>query len=160
MGKLLTIKAAKKIRAGLKAEGKAVVFTNGVFDLLHAGHTSILSKAKALGGILFVGMNSDSSVKAIKGPGRPIMDEKVRSEMLCALPSVDYVVIFSEKTPERLLSELQPDMHVKGGDWEGKSLPERKLVESWGGKVKIVQSGETVSTTKLIEKMKKGKSGA
>ncbi|MCX6772865.1 MAG: D-glycero-beta-D-manno-heptose 1-phosphate adenylyltransferase [Candidatus Micrarchaeota archaeon] len=155
MGKLLTLEQAKKIRANLKADGKIVVFTNGVFDLLHAGHTSILSKAKALGNILIVGMNSDQSVKAIKGESRPVMDENVRSDMLCALPPVDYVVIFSEKTPEKLLAALKPDIHVKGGDWEGKELPEQKLVESWGGKVKIVQSGESVSTTKLIEEMKR-----
>jgi len=155
MGKILTLEQAKKICAGLKAEGKQVVFTNGVFDLLHAGHISLLSKAKALGIILFVGMNSDSSVKAIKGQERPIMDEHVRSGLLCSLPSVDYVVIFSEKTPEKVLSALKPDIHVKGGDWDGKRLPEQKLVESWGGKVKIVESGESISTTKLIAEMKR-----
>ena len=154
MGKLLTLAQAKKVRAALKASKKTVVFTNGVFDLLHKGHESILKKSKKLGNALFVGLNSDASVKRIKGPSRPIFGEKIRARMLCSLPSVNYVVIFNERTPLRLLSSLKPDIHVKGGDWKGKALPERKLVESWGGKVRIVDSGKSISTTELIAKMK------
>lgn len=155
MGKLLTITQAKKIRAKLKAAHKKAVFTNGVFDLLHAGHKSILKKSRKLGNALFVGLNSDSSVRSIKGPSRPIFRQKKRAAMLCNLPSVNYVLIFNERTPEKLLSSLKPDIHVKGGDWKGKKLPEKKLVESWGGRVKIVDSGKSVSTTKLIAKMKR-----
>lgn len=154
MGKLLTIAQAAKERESLKAQGKKVVFTNGVFDLLHAGHLSILEKARALGDVLIVGLNSDASVKAIKGEGRPIMDEHVRAEMLCALKFVDFVVIFAERTPEKLLAQIKPDIHVKGGDWKGKVMPEKKLVESYGGRVEIVESNQSVSTTELIKKMR------
>lgn len=155
MGKLLTLAQAKKARANLKAGRKKMVFTNGVFDLLHGGHRSMLEKSRKLGDALFVGLNSDSSVRCIKGPSRPVYGEKKRARMLCGLDSVDCVILFNDKTPMRLLSHLKPDIHVKGGDWKGKKLPEKKLVESWGGKVKIVNSGKSISTTKLIARMGK-----
>lgn len=157
MGRLLTLAQAKRIRAKLKASKKTVVFTNGVFDLLHEGHKSILKKSRKLGDVLILGLNSDSSARKIKGPSRPIFGEKKRASMLCALPSVDYVVIFSERTPEKLLSALKPDIHVKGSDWKGKKMPERRIVESYGGKVAIVSSGKSISTTELIAKMKRKK---
>lgn len=137
----------------LKKQGKTVVFTNGCFDILHVGHLTYLNQAKQQGDILIVGVNSDSSVKKIKGETRPINHEIDRAELLCGLKAVDYTVIFDEDTPCRLLEELKPDIHVKGGDYKKEDLPETKIVEENGGKVIILSFIQGKSTTNIINKI-------
>ena len=136
-----------------KEQGKKVVFTNGCFDILHIGHISYLENAKKQGDILIVGVNSDASTKRLKGPTRPINNEKDRANMLSALKSVDYTVIFEEDTPEDLISYLKPSIHVKGGDYKKDDLPETKIVEAYGGKVIILNFVEGKSTTNIINKI-------
>lgn len=142
------IDALKKSR-----EGKKVVFTNGCFDLLHPGHVKYLQKAKALGDILVIGLNSDSSVKKIKGGGRPIMAQGDRATVLSALACVDYVVIFGEDVPLNLVSAIKPDVYVKGGDYTEADIPEAKVVRKYGGEVTIVEFFEGNSTTNIIKKV-------
>ncbi len=142
----------KKIRE-LKEQGKRVVFTNGVFDILHIGHLTYLEEARELGDVLVVGVNSDSSVKINKGDKRPVNDEKSRAEVLLGLKSVDFTVIFSEKTPEKLLDLLKPDIHVKGGDYRKEELPETEIVEKNGGVVKILSFVDNISTTEIINRI-------
>jgi len=153
MGELLTIEKLATIREMLREQRKKVVFTNGVFDLMHVGHVRFLKKAKSHGDVLIVGINSDESVKKIKGPLRPIVAQKYRAEVLCALSCVDYVVIFEESTPENTIAALQPDIHVKGGDWKADKLPETGLVRSYGGRVVIEDSESEITTTSLIKKI-------
>ena len=142
----------KKIKE-LQESGKKVVFTNGVFDILHVGHLTYLEEAGDLGDILVVGVNSDSSVKTNKGDKRPINPEKNRAEMLLGLKFVDFTVIFDEKTPENLLDLLKPDIHVKGGDYRKEDLPETEIVEKNGGEVKILSFIDNISTTEIIKKI-------
>ena len=142
----------KKIKE-LQESGKKVVFTNGVFDILHVGHLTYLEEAGDLGDVLVVGVNSDSSVKTNKGDKRPINSEKFRAEMLLGLKFVDFTVIFDEKTPERLLGLLKPDIHVKGGDYRKEDLPETEIVEKNGGEVKILSFVDNISTTEIIKKI-------
>lgn len=142
----------KKIKE-LQESGKKVVFTNGVFDILHVGHLTYLEEAGDLGDVLVVGVNSDSSVKTNKGDKRPINSEKFRAEMLLGLKFVDFTVIFDEKTPERLLDLLKPDIHVKGGDYRKEDLPETEIVEKNGGEVKILSFVDNISTTEIIKKI-------
>jgi len=144
----------KQILNGLKREGLSIVFTNGCFDILHAGHIRYLKEAKSRGDVLVVGLNSDSSVKAIKGKQRPYVSEKDRAEILTALDSVDYITIFNEKTPINLIKSLKPDIHIKGGDYKLKNIPETRIVKSYGGKVVIVPEIKGKSTTGLIERIK------
>lgn len=141
----------KKIRSKLKAEGKKVVFTNGVFDLIHAGHVDYLSKAKNLGDILVVGLNSDDSVRRIKGDKRPILKQKERTFVLINLKPVDYVVLFEEDTPEKLISEIIPDILVKGADWSVEKIVGKDIVEKHGGKVMNIEFVNDQSTSKIIE---------
>ncbi|WP_022819346.1 D-glycero-beta-D-manno-heptose 1-phosphate adenylyltransferase [Fusobacterium russii] len=136
-----------------KEQGKKVVFTNGCFDILHVGHVSYLENAKRQGDILIVGVNSDESTRRLKGPTRPINNEKDRACMLSALKSVDYTVIFEEDTPEDLIAYLKPSIHVKGGDYKKEDLPETKIVEAYGGKVVILNFVEGKSTTNIINKI-------
>jgi glycerol-3-phosphate cytidylyltransferase len=136
----------------LKAAGKRVVFTNGCFDILHPGHSRYLARAKARGDVLIVGVNSDRSVRRLKGEGRPIVSEDHRAEMVAALKPVDYVVIFDEDTPTETIRALRPDIHVKGGDYRLEDLPERKAVEEGGGKVVIVDLEPGLSTTNILER--------
>lgn len=138
-----------------KEQGKKVVFTNGCFDILHVGHVSYLENAKRQGDILIVGVNSDESTRRLKGPARPINNEKDRACMLSALKSVDYTVIFEEDTPEDLIAYLKPSIHVKGGDYKKEDLPETKIVEAYGGKVVILNFVEGKSTTNIINKINK-----
>lgn len=145
--------AQKKI-SNLKQSGKRVVFTNGCFDLLHPGHIQYLEAAKDLGDALVIGLNSDASVKENKGPTRPINPEHTRAIMLAALACVDMVVIFNEKTPILLLSELQPNLHIKGGDYKIEDLPETPTVEGYGGEIQIIPFLAGYSSTSLIEKIK------
>ena len=142
----------KKIR-NLQKEGKKIVFTNGVFDILHLGHLIYLEEAKELGDILVVGVNSDSSVKVNKGDRRPINSEKNRAFVLLGTKFVDYTVIFDEKTPEILLDLLKPNIHVKGGDYRKEELPGTAIVERNGGKVKILSFIDNISTTSIINKI-------
>lgn len=131
---------------------KKIVFTNGCFDLLHVGHVRYLQEARRLGDFLFVGVNSDSSVKILKGPERPIQNENDRAEILAALACVDAVMIFSEETPEKLIQRVKPNILVKGGDWKISAIVGSDFVQSYGGEVFSLQFIEGKSTTKLIEK--------
>lgn len=138
-----------------RGEGKKIVFTNGVFDILHPGHIRYLRDARALGDLLIVGLNSDRSVKALaKAPGRPINSEAERAEVLGALASVDAVVIFDEDTPHEIISALQPDILVKGADWGEHAIVGRDVVEARGGKVVRIALAEGHSTTGIINKIK------
>jgi len=134
-----------------KADGNVVVTTNGCFDVLHLGHLRYLQAARQLGDLLVVAVNSDSSVRELKGENRPLIPEDERAEMLAGLECVDYVVIFPESTPIELLSELKPNIHVKGGDYKLEQLVEREVVEKNGGKVIVGLNVPGKSTTNLIE---------
>jgi rfaE bifunctional protein nucleotidyltransferase chain/domain len=139
----------------LRSSGKKIVFTNGCFDLIHTGHTRYLAKARSFGDILIVAVNSDASVRGIKGDKRPINAEADRMETLAALESVDFVTLFSEPDPFRIISELQPDVLVKGGDWPVEKIIGRDVVETRGGRVVSVGYIEGASTTGIIEKILK-----
>ncbi|GAB1511591.1 D-glycero-beta-D-manno-heptose 1-phosphate adenylyltransferase [Actinophytocola sp. KF-1] len=141
--------AAQELAEQVRARGGTVVATGGCFDLLHAGHIRTLSAARALGDCLVVCMNSDDSVRALKGPGRPLNGEADRAEVLRALGCVDQVVVFTETSPERVLAELRPDVWVKGGDYTPETLPETELVRGWGGEVVVVPYHDGRSTTRL-----------
>ncbi|RJQ51969.1 MAG: D-glycero-beta-D-manno-heptose 1-phosphate adenylyltransferase [Actinobacteria bacterium] len=132
-----------------------VVFTNGCFDLLHVGHLSTLRKAKGLGDILVVGVNSDASVRRLKGAGRPFVSHSERAELVAALEPVDFVVVFEETTPEALIARIRPDVHVKGGDYAEADLPEARLVRSYGGEVVIVEEVAGKSTTELARRLER-----
>ncbi|RME87999.1 MAG: D-glycero-beta-D-manno-heptose 1-phosphate adenylyltransferase [Candidatus Hydrogenedentota bacterium] len=136
-----------------KEHGKQWVFTNGCFDILHPGHLQLLYQARLLGDKLCVGINSDASVQRLKGDSRPVNSLSVRLLMLANLPYVDYVTVFEEDTPENLIQTLQPDIHVKGGDYQIHDLPESNIVHSYGGKVIILPFRKGFSTTKTIEKI-------
>jgi rfaE bifunctional protein nucleotidyltransferase chain/domain len=153
--KIQTTQTLKPLLDILRAAGSKIVFTNGCFDLIHTGHTRYLARAKSLGDILVVGVNSDSSVRQIKGDKRPINDENDRLETLASLESVDFVVLFSEPDPHRVISELLPDVLVKGGDWSVDKIIGRDVVESRGGKVVSTGYIEGASTTGIIEKILK-----
>ena len=141
----------------LKKKGKKIVFTNGCFDILHAGHIKLLKKAKELGDVLIVGINRDKSIKKIKGKSRPIMDEKQRIEIISAIEFVDYVVPFGDTTPEKLIKIIKPDIIVKGGDYKKDEVIGKDIVEKYGGKVYIFPLVKNISTTKIINKIKKMK---
>jgi len=136
-----------------RALGKTIVFTNGVFDILHAGHVEFLRAAKALGDILVVGVNSDASVRRLKGRNRPINAEHHRAALLAALETVDHVIVFDEDEPSDIIRTLRPHVHAKGGDYEGRLLPEAQAVEDIGGRVYIVPLSGTISTTAVIERI-------
>ena len=136
---------------------KRLVFTNGVFDILHAGHVRYLEQARELGDLLIVGLNSDASVRRLgKGPERPINSEEDRAAILAALRCVDGVVLFDEPTPESLISQLRPDVHVKGGDYREEDLPEAPIVRSYGGDVVLLPLLEGRSTSSIIRKLSEG----
>ncbi|MER3422260.1 MAG: D-glycero-beta-D-manno-heptose 1-phosphate adenylyltransferase [Nitrospiraceae bacterium] len=138
-----------------RAQGRRVVFTNGCFDLMHVGHTRYLQAARNLGDLLVVGVNTDASVRGLsKGPGRPIVPEAQRAEVLAALACVDYVVLFDEPDPKNLIADLQPDVLVKGGDWPLDQIVGRDLVEARGGVVKTIPLVPGVSTTAIVERIK------
>lgn len=139
----------------LKEEGKRVVFTNGCFDLLHIGHTRYLEDAKKLGDILIVAVNSDHSVRAIKGEQRPVIPDKERAEVLSALQCVDYVMIFDEPNPHNIISFLKPNILVKGGDWDEDAIIGREVVENNGGKVVRIPEIKGSSTSNIIDKIAK-----
>lgn len=137
----------------LRRSGKKIVFTNGCFDLLHSGHVRYLREAKAAGDVLIIGLNSDRSVRGLKGPGRPLVPEGERAELLAALEMVDYVVIFDRPTPRALIAELAPDVLVKGGDWKRDQIAGADEVEDAGGRVLIVPLVPGRSTSGLIDKI-------
>ena len=139
--------------ASLRREGKRIVFTNGCFDLLHPGHIYTLTQAKALGDVLVVAINSDASVKRLKGERRPILNQEERVVMLSALSAVDYVTIFAEDTPLEVIRLLLPDVLVKGGDWGADAVVGREVVEANGGKVILIPYQSGFSTTDIIERI-------
>jgi rfaE bifunctional protein nucleotidyltransferase chain/domain len=164
LAKILPHSQLLPLRERLHAEGKILVLTNGCFDLLHLGHVRYLQQARALGDVLVVGLNNDASARALKGEGRPLVPQEERAEVLAALASVDYVVIFEEHTAERLVAVLKPDIYVKGGDWQlpasdgqqttSKVPPEAKVVAEYGGQVVILPYLPDHSTTAIIQRIR------
>ncbi len=150
-----------QLREQSRAAGQVVVFTNGIFDLLHLGHLQYLQAARALGDLLIVGLNSDSSTRELKGPLRPLVPEAERAALLLGLRPVDCVTLFDDRTAERLVMTLQPDVYVKGGDYSmdggdssgGKQLPEARIVRSYGGRVELIRYLPGHSTTELIQRI-------
>ncbi|WP_456392136.1 D-glycero-beta-D-manno-heptose 1-phosphate adenylyltransferase [Persephonella sp.] len=140
-----------------RKEGKKIVFTNGCFDIIHAGHVDYLEKAKALGDVLVVGMNSDDSVRRIKGKERPINPQEYRKRVLEALKPVDLVIVFDEDTPENLIKAVKPDVLVKGGDWSIENIVGADFVKSYGGQVTTIDFVYDISTTKIIQKARNKK---
>lgn len=151
MGRIVNLDEIIEIRNKLKSEGKKIVFTNGCFDILHRGHVEYLMKAKELGDVLIVGLNSDSSVRKIKGEGRPIVPQEDRAFILSNFAFVDYVVIFDEPTPYELISKIVPDVLVKGSDWSVENVVGRDVVEANGGKVVLIELTPNRSTTNIIK---------
>ena len=149
--KIVAVEQLKRLLSKFRRQGKKIAFTNGCFDLLHYGHVSYLEKAKRGDRILVVGLNSDSSVRCLKGPSRPINNEKVRAAVLAALACVDFVVIFREETPARLIERLMPDILIKGADWKGKEVAGASIVKAAGGKVELIDYVDNFSTTKIID---------
>ena len=151
MNSIKTLGEMKAIRGQLKDQNKKVVFTNGCFDLIHAGHVDYLSQAKALGDVMIVGLNSDASVMRIKGSKRPILKETERGFIILNLKPVDYVVLFDEDTPKLLIEELLPDILVKGADWEIENIVGKDVVVANGGEVKTIEFVNDQSTSKIIK---------
>jgi len=143
----------KALVAGLKQQGKTVVFTNGCFDIIHVGHVRLLQEAKAFGDVLIVALNSDSSVRTLKGADRPFVSEEQRAEVVAALEMVDYVVIFDELDPLRIITELMPQVLVKGGDWTVDTIIGRDVVEQAGGRVIPLRFVDGVSSTSIIKRI-------
>ena len=152
---VLNLEELTKTVSLAKSIGKTVVFTNGCFDLIHGGHIEFLQKARAKGDLLVVGLNSDKSVKAIKGNGRPIKGEKERANIISALKSVDYITIFDETTPEKIISEIRPDILVKGDDYDVDEVVGREIVEGYGAKVELIPVVKGLSTTNIVTKILK-----
>jgi len=151
---MLTRDEAKRFTADHRAAGRRVVFTNGVFDLLHPGHVRYLQQARALGDVLIVGINTDRSVQANKGPGRPVTPENERAEILAALESVDAVTVFDEETPHEIISDLLPDVLVKGADWAHDAIVGRDIVEGRGGTVVRIPVEQGHSTTSILARIR------
>jgi len=155
--KVVSLEEAVERARRWRADGKAVAYTNGCFDLLHTGHVRTLEAAKREGGVLVVGINGDQSARQLKGPGRPVMGEEDRAEVVGALECVDLVVVFQELSSMRVLEALRPDVWVKGGDYELGSVnqEERAYVESYGGRVALGERVAGASTTELVERLKR-----
>ncbi|MBK6876562.1 MAG: D-glycero-beta-D-manno-heptose 1-phosphate adenylyltransferase [Ignavibacteria bacterium] len=154
---IIEVKDIKKTTEEFKNSGKKIVFTNGCFDILHRGHAEYLEQAKSLGDLLVVGVNSDTSVKRLKGDDRPINNESDRAFMLDKLKPVDLVTIFTEDTPFNLISEVIPDVLVKGGDWKEEDIVGSDVVKGHGGKVISLKFVDSYSTTSIIDRMSKDK---
>jgi rfaE bifunctional protein nucleotidyltransferase chain/domain len=152
MNKVKPLKQLKKITARLKRKGKKIVFTNGCFDIIHYGHIKYLEKCKRLGDFLVIGLNSDSSVKKIKGKNRPVTGEKERAAVLSALEFVDFVTLFRDITPEKLIKAITPDVLAKGGDWRVKDIAGGEHVKKAGGRVVSIPFVKGYSTTRIIER--------
>ena len=153
MGQVISRNEARKLAEKLKKENKTIVFTNGCFDILHIGHVRYLKESAKYGDSLFIGLNSDSSVKRLKGETRPINNESDRAELLSELGFVDYVVIFEEDSPINLLDEIKPDIYTKGADYTIETLPEAPTVLKNGGKVEFINLVEGKSTTNVIKRI-------
>lgn len=151
--KIKKLAELKLIVHQLKQQGKTVVFTNGCFDILHVGHVRLFQEAKALADILIVAVNSDASVRAIKGAGRPFVPAEQRAEVVAALASVDYVIIFDERDPLRIISEVMPQVLVKGGDWTIETIIGREVVEKAGGTVIALPFIDGVSSTSIVQRI-------
>jgi D-glycero-beta-D-manno-heptose 1-phosphate adenylyltransferase len=149
---------ARALLDGWRAAGATIVFTNGVFDLLHRGHVEYLAEARALGDRLVVGLNSDASVRRLKGSARPLVAAADRAAVLRALACVDLVAVFEEDTPERLIRAVRPDVLVKGGDWEVERIVGRDFVEARGGRVLSIPMREGCSTSALVQRIREGRS--
>lgn len=152
--KIKTLPGLLRILKKVRSKKKKIVFTNGCFDILHPGHVDYLAKAKSLGEVLVLGLNSDLSVKKLKGKGRPVVTEKNRARVLSALEAVDFVVIFDELTPFELIKKIRPDVLVKGGDWKIRDIIGGDFVRSYGGRVKSITYIKGFSTKDLIGKIK------
>ncbi len=153
MGKIISRTELKELVEKLKKENKKIVSTNGAFDILHYGHIKSLKFAKEQGDIVIVGLNTDSSIKKYKSEKRPIIPENQRTVVLSAIMYVDYVVLFDEETPNELLKEIQPDVHVKGSEYE-ENIPEKEIIEKYGGKVVFIERDEKeVSSTNIINRI-------
>ena len=150
---ILGLEELLRVRAGLRAEGRRLVFTNGCFDILHVGHVRYLAEARRLGDALLVAINSDRSVRALKGPNRPVMREAERAEILAALSSVDFVTVFDDESPRRLVARVLPDVLVKGGDYRPEEIHGREEVERAGGRVLSLPFVEGASTTGIIDRI-------
>lgn len=153
--KILKLPALKRKVAALRRQGKAIAFTNGCFDILHYGHISYLESAKKKDRVLIIGLNSDRSVRKIKGPERPINHEMNRAGVLAALFCVDFVTFFNEETPYNLIKAVQPDILIKGADWKGKGAVGSDIVKTRGGKIEFIKYVPNLSTTNTIKKIKK-----
>jgi rfaE bifunctional protein nucleotidyltransferase chain/domain len=140
----------------LREGGQHIVFTNGCFDILHAGHVRYLAQARSLGDCLVLGLNTDASVRRLKGPARPVNDEQDRAEVVGALAAVDYVVLFDEPTAEQLIAKVRPAVYAKGGDYTLETLPEARIVQSYGGRVEFIDLVPAHSTTDIIKRIAKG----
>ena len=155
MNKILERTALKDKLEELRKKGKKIAFTNGCFDILHVGHVRYLREAKKTADVLVLALNSDSSVRSLKGEKRPLMNEKERAEILAALEFIDFVTIFPELTPLELINYLKPDILIKGGDWPEEKVVGREEIKKWGGRVAIIPEVEGKSTTNIVEKIKK-----
>jgi D-beta-D-heptose 7-phosphate kinase/D-beta-D-heptose 1-phosphate adenosyltransferase len=154
MGRVVSRQELLDIRARLKKENRRVVFTNGCFDILHRGHVDYLEKAKGLGDVLIVGLNTDTSVRRLKGSDRPVVDETDRAHVLAGLASVDFVCLFEEDTPQGLIEMIVPDVLVKGADWAVADVVGREVVEAAGGLVRTIEFLPNRSTSRIIEKIR------
>ena len=154
-GKLKSVGELTTITARAARDGKTVVFTNGCFDLLHPGHIHTLRQAKAHGDLLIVALNSDQSVKAIKGPNRPVMSEADRVELIAAMEMVDYVVVYDEPDPYKLIAAIKPNVLAKGGDWSADKIVGADIVEQNGGRVAVIPYLKGFSTTEIIERIRR-----
>jgi len=157
IGKILSLDELLGMREGLRAAGKTLVFTNGVFDLLHVGHVRYIAAARALGDALVVAVNSDGAVRKLKGEGRPIVNEHERTEILAALRQVDFVTIFDDESPRSLIATLLPDVLVKGGDYRLDEIHGREEVEAAGGRVVSLPFVPGASTTSILSRMSQSK---
>lgn len=153
MGEVVSRFDVGALAARLRGEGKRIVFTNGCFDILHVGHVRYLREAAKLGDVLIVGLNTDDSVRRIKGDKRPLVPLDERAEMLVSLSVIDYVTFFDEDRPDVIISEIKPDFHVKGGDYDISEIPEREVVDSYGGKVVIIPEVAGKATTNIVSKV-------
>lgn len=151
--KIKSLKTIKKIRARLRRQGKKVVFTNGCFDLIHGGHIELFRKAKSLGDVLIVALNTDASVRKIKGPSRPVFPLEERFEVLGAIEYIDFLTSFAEETPQKIIAALLPDILVKGGDWPPGQVVGREEVEAAGGRVVLVRYLKGHSSSSIIKKL-------
>ena len=155
MNKILERKTLKDKLEELRIKGKKNAFTNGCFDILHVGHVRYLREAKNTADVLVLALNSDSSVRSLKGKERPLVPEQERAEIIAALEFIDFVIIFNELTPLELINYLKPDILIKGGDWAEEDVVGREEIKEWGGRVVIIPEVEGKSTTNIVEKIKK-----